>query len=200
MQPAPLARSSFARGSRRARIDPFAPLRRLGRCTVFLDLLARTGLDADLADGGASLPLTVFVPDDDAFAALGAGSLDLLFGPSAELSIEVVEHHFVRGAFSRRALEGRGWLASVQGERLAIEPARDRLRVGGAEITIGDVALDDCVAHVVERVLCPAWAMAPSTSVEDRWAKFERDRIAHDARSDVEDGGAPCDTRARRRA
>lgn len=113
-------------------------------------------------------PFTVFAPTDDAFADLPAGTVEALLKPeNLEQLQTVLTYHVVPGNLNRDALwedvmekDGTVAFKTVQGEYLTVTRNGNNLMVmdaqgNGANITVVDVAQENGVIHVVDRVLMP---------------------------------------------
>jgi uncharacterized surface protein with fasciclin (FAS1) repeats len=113
-------------------------------------------------------PFTVFAPANAAFAALPAGTVDMLLKPENKNALDkVLTYHVVAGWLDSRALDrliaaggGKAVLKTVEGERLTVQGSGKRLTVtdakgGAARVTIADVYQKNGVIQVVDRVLMP---------------------------------------------
>jgi uncharacterized surface protein with fasciclin (FAS1) repeats len=113
-------------------------------------------------------PFTVFAPVNAAFAALPAGTVDMLLKPENKNALDkVLTYHVVAGRLDSRALDrliaaggGKAVLKTVEGERLTVQGSGKRLTVtdakgGAARVTIADVYQKNGVIQVVDRVLMP---------------------------------------------
>ncbi|NDC58908.1 MAG: fasciclin domain-containing protein [Alphaproteobacteria bacterium] len=101
-------------------------------------------------------PFTVFAPTDAAFAGLPHGELARLLKPEnkAEL-VKILTYHVVPGRVLAADLSGKVTEAkTVEGETLTID-ARQGVSVDNARVTKADVAADNGVIHVIDRVLLP---------------------------------------------
>jgi uncharacterized surface protein with fasciclin (FAS1) repeats len=115
-------------------------------------------------------PFTVFAPVNSAFAALPAGTVDMLLKPENKAALtKVLTYHVVPGAYDSVKLRqmilagnGSATLKTVEGETLTISMngssnmlVRDA-RGTVADITINDVTQSNGVIHVIDKVLLPA--------------------------------------------
>ncbi len=108
-------------------------------------------MDRALAVG---VEVTVFAPDDAAFAALPPHMLDGLLASPGQL-LAVVAYHLVPGRVSTEEAVAAQRLLTLQGEDLFIT-RDDCVHVDGASVTVSDVEADNGLVHVVNRVLLPA--------------------------------------------
>ncbi|MFN3664486.1 fasciclin domain-containing protein [Yoonia sp.] len=112
---------------------------------------------ADLADTlRGPGPFTVFIPTDEAFAALPAGRLDTLLRPENKDRLAVVlGYHIVRGAITAdQLIDQRQSVATLNGTTVQID-GRDGLRIGNANIVTSDISASNGVIHVIDGVLLP---------------------------------------------
>lgn len=101
-------------------------------------------------------PFTVFAPTDEAFAALPAGTVENLLKPEnkAEL-VKILTYHVVPGRILAKDLAGKVTHAkTVQGQSLSID-GRQGVSVNSSRVITADVAADNGVIHVVDRVILP---------------------------------------------
>lgn len=125
---------------------------------------------ADLADTlNSEGPFTVFAPTNEAFAALPAGTVDMLLQPENKQKLQkILGYHVLPGkATAEVVMEltkkggGHAKVATVQGEELT-------LRVDGGKVTVtdakgntanviqSDVMSSNGVTHVIDGVLMPS--------------------------------------------
>jgi uncharacterized surface protein with fasciclin (FAS1) repeats len=113
-------------------------------------------------------PFTVFAPTNAAFAALPAGTVEILLKPENKGALgKILTYHVVPGRLDSRTLDqqiamggGRAVLKTVQGEALTVQGSGRNLMVtdekgGSAHITIADVYQSNGVIQVVDKVLMP---------------------------------------------
>lgn len=108
-------------------------------------------------------PMTVFAPNDDAFALLPAGTVQNLLKDPAALA-KVLTYHVVAGRVSAadalKLTEGGKTVAveTLNGAKLQVSSGgllRKKVHVNGAEVTAADIPASNGVIHVVNRVLLP---------------------------------------------
>ena len=112
---------------------------------------------ADLADTlRGPGPFTVFIPTDEAFAALPAGRLDTLMRPeNMDQLAAVLGYHIVRGAITAdQLIDQRQSVATLNGTTVQID-GRDGLRIGNVNIVTSDIRASNGVIHVIDGVLLP---------------------------------------------
>ena len=107
-------------------------------------------------------PFTVFAPTNDAFKALPEGLLDeLLKDPKGKLT-DILKLHVISGAVdSAAATAAAGTDVETLGGKVSVALDGDKLKVGGATVTIADIKAKNGVIHVIDAVItAPAEAAA----------------------------------------
>jgi len=104
-------------------------------------------------------PLTVFAPNDEAFAKVPKGVIDELLKPENRETLRaVLSYHVVPG----KILLGEQAPATLDGRPLAIKTA-GAFEVNGAKVVASDIAAANGVIHVIDAVLIPpAKKLTPS--------------------------------------
>jgi len=101
-------------------------------------------------------PLTVFAPTDEAFAALPAGTVESLLKPENKDQLTaVLTYHVVAGKVMSTDLSEGMMAKTVQGGEVKITLASGAM-VNDAKVVGADVAADNGVIHVIDKVLIPA--------------------------------------------
>ncbi len=102
-------------------------------------------------------PFTVFAPTDAAFAALPAGTLDMLLKPeNKEKLVGILTYHVVSGARRSTDLkEGEQNVKTVNGKEITITKKDGKVWVNKAQVEIADVISKNGVTHVINAVLLP---------------------------------------------
>ncbi len=110
-------------------------------------------------------PFTVFAPNNGAFEALPAGTVDTLLKPeSKDTLVSILTYHVVPGTYTSAALKvmaSKGeTLKTVQGGTLSFVMEDDELKVvdakgGKSSVETADVISSNGVTHVVKSVLMP---------------------------------------------
>ena len=102
-------------------------------------------------------PFTVFAPTDEAFAALPAGTVDDLLKPENKDKLTaILTYHVVPGKVMSGDLAGKQMMAAtVQGGEVDINATGDAVMVDGAKVVSADVAADNGVIHVIDKVILP---------------------------------------------
>jgi uncharacterized surface protein with fasciclin (FAS1) repeats len=117
---------------------------------------------------GGEGPFTVFAPDNQAFAALPAGTVDNLLKPeNKEMLTHVLTYHVVAAnATSEAAMQmikddgGEHNVTTVSGDTLTLKMDGDNIIVidetgNAATVTQADVMQANGVVHVINEVLMP---------------------------------------------
>ena len=113
-------------------------------------------------------PFTVFAPTNEAFAALPAGTVDMLLKPENKGQLtQVLTYHVVPGRLDAMALDtlikeggGKAMLKTVEGDSLTVMGSGKSITVtddkgNTAHVTIADVYQKNGVILVVDKVLMP---------------------------------------------
>jgi uncharacterized surface protein with fasciclin (FAS1) repeats len=98
-------------------------------------------------------PFTVLAPVDDAFAALPPGTVQTLVDNPPQLA-RILKYHVIAGAHTRESLCGQAEWASLEGAPIPIRSS-EPFEVKNATVVTADVACDNGVVHVINRVILP---------------------------------------------
>jgi uncharacterized surface protein with fasciclin (FAS1) repeats len=98
-------------------------------------------------------PLTVFAPDDAAFAKLPAGSLDALLKDKDKLA-KVLKFHVVSGKVMAKDVTS-GNVPTVQGQSLKVVAGSGGVMVNNAKVVKTDIEASNGVIHVIDQVVMP---------------------------------------------
>ena len=109
------------------------------------------GLDAALAGED---PLTVFAPNNAAFAALPAGVFDALVADPAQLAA-VLTYHALPGTKLAADLVAGEYPTLLEGFSVTVTTPEGKVMVNDATVIAADVLASNGVAHVIDRVLIP---------------------------------------------
>lgn len=101
-------------------------------------------------------PFTVFAPTDDAFAALPQGTVESLLKPENKHKlISILTYHVVSGEVSAVEAVSARRAKTVEGQRVKFSIDDGQLMVNNANIVATDIAAENGVIHVIDRVLLP---------------------------------------------
>ena len=120
---------------------------------VFSTLLAAVdaaGLRSALESPG---PFTVFAPVDEAFAALPPGTVQTLVDNPPQLA-RILKYHVLSGAYDKAELVAQAEWSSLEGAPLPIRRS-EPFEVKNATVVTADIACDNGVVHVIDRVMLP---------------------------------------------
>jgi uncharacterized surface protein with fasciclin (FAS1) repeats len=98
---------------------------------------------------------TVFAPTNDAFGAIQS-TVDMLLKAENKSKLQnVLKFHVVAGTVKAADLKDGQELTTLQGEKIKVALKDGKVFVGGAEVTNADVAVNNGVVHMVNKVLVP---------------------------------------------
>ena len=123
--------------------------------TTVVAAVSAAGLVDTLKSDG---PFTVFAPNNAAFDALPAGTVDTLLEPeNQEQLTTILTYHVVAGAYTSADLEDGQTLTTVQGDDITIGKSGNTITVNGsAMVETADVISSNGVTFVIDEVLMPA--------------------------------------------
>ena len=101
-------------------------------------------------------PFTVFAPTDEAFAALPAGTVEELLKPeNKDRLVAVLTYHVVPGKVMAADVAGISTATTVQGAEIAVQTQGGVVMINDATVVQADVAADNGVIHVIDKVILP---------------------------------------------
>ena len=120
--------------------------------------LIAAAIAADLAETlSGDGPFTVFAPTDEAFAKLGADTIQSLLEPENKDRLRtVLLHHVVAGRVDALTALGAKTAETLAGDQVSIRLEEGRLRVDDAFVVKNDIQTKNGVIHVLDAVLVPA--------------------------------------------
>ncbi len=119
--------------------------------TTLVTAVKAAGLVETLQGPG---PFTVFGPNNDAFAALPAGTVESLVKPENKSKlVSILTYHVVPGKYAVEDLKDGQMLPTVQGEMLTVKKTGGKTFINDAEIETPNVFQSNGVAHVIKKVL-----------------------------------------------
>jgi uncharacterized surface protein with fasciclin (FAS1) repeats len=101
-------------------------------------------------------PLTVFAPNDEAFAKLPAGTVEALLADPAKLA-EVLKYHVVPGRIMAADVMRAGMAhpKTAQGAELHVRVQDGKVLVDNATVIAADIMASNGVIHVIDAVVLP---------------------------------------------
>ena len=122
--------------------------------TTLVAAVKAAGLVETLSGKG---PFTVFAPTDSAFAALPAGTVEMLVMPeNKEQLTSILTYHVVSGAWKAADIkEGESKVKTLNGAEITITKKDGKVWVNKAMVEIADVISSNGVTHVINAVLMP---------------------------------------------
>lgn len=102
-------------------------------------------------------PFTVFAPNNAAFTALPAGTVDKLLLPASKTDLaNILKYHVVSGRYTSADLKNGMELTTVQGKKLTIGNTNGVITINGkAKVETADVISSNGVTFVIDSVLMP---------------------------------------------
>jgi uncharacterized surface protein with fasciclin (FAS1) repeats len=101
-------------------------------------------------------PFTVFAPTDAAFAALPAGTVEMLLKPeNKDKLIAVLTYHVIGAKVMSTDLSNGQEAATVQGEKVKVMIAGGKVMISGATVIAADVKATNGVVHIIDKVILP---------------------------------------------
>ncbi len=122
--------------------------------TTVVAAVKAAGLVETLKSAG---PFTVFAPNNKAFAALPAGTVETLIKPENKAKlVDILTYHVVSGRYKISDLTDGLVLTTVEGKTLKITKVNGQVTINGsAMIETSDVISSNGVTHVITAVLLP---------------------------------------------
>jgi uncharacterized surface protein with fasciclin (FAS1) repeats len=158
---APLAAAPSAAAKVVASGDIIQTLKLSGQFTTFAKAADATNLTGLLKN---NQNLTVFAPTDAAFAALPPGQLDKLMADKAQLQ-KLLTYHIINAPVDSTKIKGaKGPVPTVAATPVELDGSEATLKVNDATIVQADVRATNGVIHVIDKVLTPGAAPAPSAA------------------------------------
>ncbi|MEM1038745.1 MAG: fasciclin domain-containing protein [Pseudomonadota bacterium] len=123
-----------------------------GSFTKLLAAATAAGLVDTLKSPG---PFTVFAPTDAAFDALPAGTVENLLKPENKAQLtKILTYHVVSGKVMAGDLSDGMTAATVEGSNITVSLG-DAVKINDATVTSADIAADNGVIHVIDKVMIP---------------------------------------------
>ena len=122
--------------------------------TTVVAAVKAAGLVDTLKSAG---PFTVFAPNNDAFAALPAGTVaNLLLPENKSKLVDILTYHVVSGRYPLSSIKDGMVLKTVEGKNLTFKVVDGKIWINGSVgIQTADVISSNGVTHVITGVLLP---------------------------------------------
>lgn len=100
-------------------------------------------------------PFTVFAPTNEAFAALPAGTLEMLLKTeNKDKLVAILTYHVVAGKVKSTDLKEGMQAATVQGSKVTVS-LKGGAKISGANVVTADIMASNGVVHVIDKVILP---------------------------------------------
>ena len=125
-----------------------------GSFTTLAAALEAAGLiDALKGDG----PFTVFAPTDEAFAALPAGTVEMLLMPeNKDKLVDILTYHVLAGQVMAADIAGKVTSVEMLNGGKATVDAQNGVKINEANVVAADVMASNGVIHMIDAVIMPA--------------------------------------------
>mgnify|MGYP000203385524 CR=1 FL=1 len=101
-------------------------------------------------------PFTVFAPTDAAFAALPAGTLEMLLKPeNKDKLVAILTYHVVAGKVMSTDLSNGQKAKTVNGKNISVAIANGTVKISGSKVIAADVKAKNGVVHIINKVMLP---------------------------------------------
>lgn len=147
----PLAVSGEGTGSGTASLPAVTAVAHSRVLTTITRAIAAVGLTNFL---NSAKSITIFAPDDAAFAALGRGNLTTLLASRHDLA-KVLRYHVVSGRQTRADLASGKHLTTLLGTLIIPAKSHGKYRVNNAQVVCGDIQTANATIYIVNKVLVP---------------------------------------------
>ncbi|WP_347159812.1 fasciclin domain-containing protein [Pontibacter chitinilyticus] len=99
---------------------------------------------------------TLFAPNNAAFAALPAGTLEALERPDNKLELtRLLQAHLIPNRVMSYELKDNMQMSTAQGEAVPVQVDERGIVVGGAQVLTPDIKASNGVVHIIDKVLVP---------------------------------------------
>ena len=101
-------------------------------------------------------PLTVFAPNDDAFAKLPSGTVESLLKPeNIDQLVAILTYNVIPGRILSGELPAIANVATVQGSTIEVKKDDEVVTVNQATVIQADVEATNGVIHIIDQVIIP---------------------------------------------
>jgi len=120
--------------------------------TTLVAAVQAASLEDVLTNAG---PLTVFAPNNDAFAKLPEGTVENLLKPeNKETLANIITFHAAPGSYTGKNIKGVMGIGQATGDKVEVKVEEGITYVNGAKV-LGSVKASNGWVHVIDQVLLP---------------------------------------------
>ncbi|MDD2439597.1 MAG: fasciclin domain-containing protein, partial [Methanosarcinaceae archaeon] len=119
--------------------------------TSFVTAVKATELNFTLKEAG---PFTVFVPTDEAFAALPEETLEALLNDTAALE-KVLLYHVANQKLNASELTNLSSIPTLEGSELSVNVTSEGILIEDAKIVTADIQASNGIIHAIDAVMLP---------------------------------------------
>ena len=99
---------------------------------------------------------SVFAPTDEAFAALPAGTIEMLLKPeNKQTLVKILTYHVVTGKVTAKDVAGLSDATTVEGSKVMVSTDMNKVMINDANVIKADIMTSNGVIHVIDTVLLP---------------------------------------------
>lgn len=133
--------------------------------STFVTALKTAQLDDEL---NSDPKVTIFAPNDSAFAALPAGKFAELMksGNKAELK-KILSYHVVAGSLTISNLKDGQVLRTIDGKTIRISLANEEAKVNGTKLVKTNIEAANGIIHIIDQVMIPSDEKKALTSLRE---------------------------------
>jgi transforming growth factor-beta-induced protein len=120
------------------------------RFTIFFDLIALAKLESTLRQG----VLTLLIPTNQAFLAVGNETMDFLMDPKNNLELEnVLAQHILDEVYPSVLLKDGDVLTTIGNLEIDVVRANGAVKLNDATVELADFLFNNGIAHAIDRVI-----------------------------------------------
>jgi uncharacterized surface protein with fasciclin (FAS1) repeats len=132
-----------------------APVATAASANPVLSTLVTAVKKAGLVDTlNAASGITVFAPDNSAFAKIPASTLASVLASKSELT-KILTYHVVSGRYTPAQLGAGMTLKTLEGDTVSTAMSDGTYTVNGADVVCGDVQTANATVYIISSVLMP---------------------------------------------
>jgi uncharacterized surface protein with fasciclin (FAS1) repeats len=120
-------------------------------------------------------PFTVFAPTDEAFAALGEGTIAALLADKEKLA-GILTYHVAPMALTAKQVLGAKGIETVNGQTAAITEVDGQAMIDQARIIKTDIVASNGIIHVIDRVILPSENVKTGSTSESVKGAYAQDK------------------------